>query len=106
MDRLNGGRGKLSGKVTRDDGTINRSAIDFLTLSHLFGVMVKFGNEDKERARELSYAVYSHFAEQKPYVKDKTGRRRKWLLRDEKYRQDRLAYAVTEFDRGNHLPRP
>lgn len=103
IDRLKGGRGRLSGRVTRDDGTIDRSSVDFVTLSHLYGVMTVFGGEDESRAKELAYAVYSHYGEQNPYVKDKTGKRRKWLLRDEKYRQDRLAFAGSEFDRGKFL---
>lgn len=77
MDRLNGGRGSLGTKLNRDQGDgIDRSATDFVTLEHLYGVMMVFGNEDEQQARELAYAVYTYYCEQAKWMKD--GQPRKW----------------------------
>jgi hypothetical protein len=99
MDRLNGGRGSLGKKLNRDqvDG-IDRSATDFVTLEHLYGVMVVFGDEDEQRARELACAVYTYYCEQAKWMKD--GRARKWNVENQKYRENILTWAVNKFDRG------
>jgi hypothetical protein len=99
MDRLNGGRGSLEAKLNRDQGDdIDRSATDFVTLEHLYGVMVVFGDEDEQRARELAYAVYTNYCEQTKWMKD--GQPRKWNVENQKYRENILTWAVNNFNRG------
>lgn len=99
MDRLNGGRGSLGEKLNRDQGEgIDRSATDFVTLEHLYGVMTVFGNEDEQRARELAYAVYTSYCEQTKWMKD--GQPRKWNVENQQYRENILTWGVNNFDRG------
>jgi hypothetical protein len=99
MDRLNGGRGSLGEKLNRDQGDgIDRSATDFVTLEHLYGVMIVFGNEDEQQARELAYAVYTYYCEKTKWMKD--GQPRNWYVENQKYRENILTWAVNNFDRG------
>lgn len=99
MDRLNGGRGSIGTKLNLDQGDdIDRSATDFVTLEHLYGVMVVFGNEDEQHARELAYAAYTYYCEQTKWMKD--GQPRKWNIEDQQYRGNILTWAVNNFDRG------
>jgi len=52
--------------------------------------------ESKERARELAYVAYTHYAGESPYHKD--GQPRKWVNRGEMdYRQYIQKYALEQF---------
>lgn len=99
MDRLKGGRGSLGEKLNREnDEGIDRSATDFVTLEHLYGVMMVFGNEDEQQARERAYAVYTYYCEQTKWMKD--GQPRNWHVENQQYRENILTWAVNNFDRG------
>ena len=98
-DRLNGGTGEKD-RLRFDSGLIDRSATDFVTISDLYGVMLVFGNEDEQRARELAYAYYTHRCKANQRMKSHGGRPRKWLSIGKSYRQNILKYVIKQFDRG------
>ncbi|WP_338740766.1 hypothetical protein [Haloplanus salilacus] len=95
MGRLQGGTGFKDG-LRLPEGRIDRSQVDLVTVSDLFGVMLQYGGEvDEQRARELAYAVYSDYCNEQVWMKD--GRPRKWN-RDEAYRRSTIEAAVDYFD--------
>lgn len=99
MDRLKGGRGRMGDKLNRENAEgIDRSATDFVTVSHLYGVMSELGSEDSAKAQEIAYAVYTHYAEEHQWMKD--GHRRNWHVENQEYRKNIVQWAINEFDRG------
>jgi len=95
MGRLQGGTGFKDG-LRLPEGRIDRSQVDLVTVSDLFGVMLQYDDEgDEQRARELAYAVYSDYCNEQGWMKD--GRPRKWN-RDEAYRRSTVEAAMEYFD--------
>jgi len=95
MGRLQGGTGFKNGLRLPESG-IDRSQVDLVTASDLYGVMLRYGDEvGEERSRELAYAVYSNYCTEHVWMKD--GRPRKWN-RNEAYRQSTIEAAVEYFD--------
>lgn len=95
VGRLRGGTGFKDG-LRLPSGGIDRSKTDLVTISDLYGAMLHYGdNVDKEYARELAYAAYSHYCNTVQWMKD--GQPRKWN-RDEAYRCDTIEAAVGGFD--------
>jgi len=95
MGRLQGGTGFKDG-LRLPEGRIDRSQVDLVTASDLYGVMLRYGDEVNEgRAKELAYAVYSDYCTEQGWMKD--GRPRKWN-RDEAYRRSTIEEAVEYFD--------
>lgn len=98
-DRLNGGTGGKNG-LHLENGLIDRSATDFVTVSDLYGIMLIIGNEDEQKARELAYAYYTYRCEGNEYMKSSEGRHRKWLSFGDKYQKSILTYAINKFERS------
>lgn len=99
MDLLNGGTGSIEG-LRHDNNTIDRDKADLEALWMLYGIM-RHAGETSERACELTHAVYTHYCSESQYVKDRTGRPRKWV--DERegdgYRRNRLNRAIEQHKR-------
>lgn len=97
---LNGKSGSLD-LPRHDDGTIDRDRADSEAICLLLCAM-EDDEKDIDRAEELAAAVYSHFCEETPVMKDGSGRPRKWN-RDDGYRANRLDAARTFYE--NHRER-
>lgn len=95
MDRLNGGRGDMGDSLTKDGRKIDRSRSDFVTVGHLYGVLLNHGLSH-ERSKELARHTYTHYSRENPYTKD--GQPRKWVTRGNEYRRMILRHAIRQFD--------
>jgi len=100
MDRLNGGRGNMGERLSKESGKINTSQLDFVTLEHLYGVFKNYGKSHDE-SRGLAVSVYTYYSQETPYTKD--GQKKKWEKRDRRYQIDMLNNAVAEFDEHKFL---
>lgn len=99
MDLLNGGTGTIDG-LRHDNNTIDRDKADLEAIWMLYGIM-RYAGESSERAYELTHAVYTHYCNEAKYIKDRTGRPRKWVDEREgdEYRKNRLNRAIEQHER-------
>lgn len=99
MDVLQGGTGNLD-LPRHDNGTIDRDQADLEGVWLVYGVMRNTG-ASPERARKLTYAVFTQYCVKFPYMK--TGRPRKWI--DERegddYRLNRLNRAIAAYEQDH-----
>jgi hypothetical protein len=99
MDRLRGGRGAYDSTLSRNHSdSIDRDLQEKTILTHLYGVF-KFNGFSADKARELTYQFLSWYCVQPKPADTEDGNRRKWLTRNEKYRQTQLDFAIEQYDR-------
>lgn len=96
-DRLDGGRGGYGPKLSRNNNPnkIDRDLQEKTILTHLIGIFRQAGQSDT-RSKQLAYQTLSHYCISNSYTKD--GEPRKWLKRDNTYRQKQIKHAFDQFD--------
>jgi len=97
VQRLKGKEGEKNG-LTLTGGYIDRSAVEFVTLSDLYGIAKVIGGEDEASAKRLAYSYHDYFCRETR--KTLKNRPRKWLEMNKKYRVGITDAAVKHFDRG------
>ena len=101
IDRLNGGRGSFQSKLSREDepAKIDRDLQEKTTLTHLYGIFRQAG-KSQSRAQELAFDTLSYYCINSNNQYNKDGEPRKWLKRNETYRNNQLTHAVEQFDQA------
>jgi len=94
--RLKGRVGEKSG-LTLAGGYIDRSAVEFVTLSDLYGIARVIGGENRKTAAQLARSYYIHYCQETR--RTKKGRPRKWLEMNKTYRKSMIDYATNHFNR-------
>lgn len=97
QQRLNGKVGEKSGLRLAGE-YVDRSAVEFVTLSDLYGIARVIGGENEATAKRLARAYHDHCCRETP--KTAGNRPRKWVEMNEQYRLGATNAAVKHFDRG------
>lgn len=95
LDILKGGSGHFDRRRSNDRNSLDRSKYDLDALGMLYGAFLNRG-DDEDEARRNALAVFKHFCLEHEW--DKTGNRRKWLTRSERYLQNTMSKVQEDFD--------
>ncbi|QZP38540.1 hypothetical protein [Halobaculum magnesiiphilum] len=93
-----GGYENLLWKEGEDGPKIDRSLQELMALTRLYEVVVYFGNEEGQRAKQITRATFERYVHGHKYTED--GQVRRWLEEGESYKRDRLGRAFEAADRG------
>lgn len=81
-----------------ENGDIDRSLQELMALTRLYETVVFLADEEGDRAERITRSTFERYVRNHPITDDRHPR--KWLARDEAYREDRFQRAICRCDRG------